>query len=250
MIAKLLFLVCLMAGVIAAQSLAPRKDIGPTAARAYYTQLYEAGGFAEVVAEDGENPLSKHFVCYNDDDSSGEFFVFTATRFDQEYSDAAVTLDKLAKQYVGTGLTHGEAMQDPKVIQALETMKKIQQATPYVHFWVGDRAKWNSLPRLQSPRFQFGTLSADVYKKGVKEGVGAWGCDENSNSWLNYSSRTTDGTITEDRTYRLFIEPKTLRYREIVTVIFTEGEGDTKVSDSKSSEESGSCEIVSGKRRN
>jgi hypothetical protein len=217
-----------------------------TRARAYFMQLYNAGGFAKEVAE--ENSAIKHYVCYNDDDSSGEFFVFEAGRFDQQYSDASVALVNLAKQYGDRGLTHGEAMHDPKVVQALQTMKKIQDGTPYVQFWMGDLATWNSLPHLQSPWFQFGSLSANIYKKGVRDGFEAWGWDQNSDSWMNYMSQTTNDNVAEQWTYRLSIEPSTMRYRKTATVIFSAGTGATKVSDSKSFEESGTCERISDPR--
>lgn len=228
---------------------APAAQTAPTA-RDYYKQLYDAGGFAKLIAEDQLSPRNTvipailHYACFNDDNDSEEFFVFTAFRFDQAYSDAAVSLLKIAKQYVDAGLHDGGVMHDPKAIQSIQTMREIQQTTPYVVFYQGDWAHWSSIYPKTDPKYRLGILSADFYKKGVKEGFETWGWDENSGSWVTYSPDTSGAFVTQDWTYRLSIEPTTLRYRETDTVITTAGKGETKAVDSKNYEYSGTCEPI------
>lgn len=221
-------------------------DVQPSSvslgARDYYKQLYDAGGFAKLVTDDKQVGMGVHYVCFSDDDNSGEFFVFTAWRYDQEYSDAVAVLLKMGKQYTDAGLHNGEVMHDPKTVQASQTMRRIQQTAPYVDFYMGDWASWSLTVPKADPRFRLGELSADVYKKGVKEGAFAEGWDENSGSWVTYSPDTSGAYTKEDWTWRLSIEPSTLRYLRSSTLTVTVGTGQTKAVSSKTREHSGTCE--------
>ena len=99
---------------------APSSSVAPTEARAYYRQLYDAGGFfhsdsATIPDEKAERlllHLDKNFVCFNDDSKSQTFFTFTrsgvrrairegaAKMFDEaQSSPASKTRGKQCKQF-------------------------------------------------------------------------------------------------------------------------------------------------------
>ncbi len=195
-------------------------------AREYYRQLYDSGAFAKLIG--------KYCVCFNDDNKTREFFVFTAERYNQEYSDAAAEVFKI---------TQGEKVSDSKNVQIRHTFERIQRTAPYADFDLArDQAGWSLV--FPDPRFRSGILIQDVYTKGVKDFAVLWGWDENSDSWVTHLPDTSGSSVTNDWTGRLSIEPSTLRYIETHTVITTVGTGETKVVVSKTYEHSGACESL------
>lgn len=91
---------------------APSPSVNPTAARAYYKQLYDAGGFFNL----------ERFVCFHDDPSLQWFFTFTVYEYDIRYSKAAKA--------------HMEALLDKTKddTQAWNTMRSIEASRPNVNF--------------------------------------------------------------------------------------------------------------------
>lgn len=94
-------------------------------------------------------------------------------------------------------------------------------------------------------------MSVDIYKKGVKTSEIEYGGTENS--WVKQEPPDTSGDVKTTKTFRLSVEPTTLRYTEILTVTATAGSGETLVSRSGSRESelgSGTCEKIPFKQSN
>jgi len=207
-----------------------KRNVGhPRTDRDYYQQLYDSGAFYDDlrILDD------KHFVCFDENENSGEFFVFVARRYTQEYSDAFARVLAL----------HFDSNLDLR--KAIQTVDSIQTAMPYVNFWNGDwaswRGAWSSISKDDPGRSRF--LLAFIYENGVNTGGELWSWDESSQSWEIQEPDTSGGYTKSDWTWRLSIEPTTMRYVRSGTLTTTVGVGETKVVGSKTGHQhSGACE--------
>lgn len=219
--------------------------------RDYYKQLYDAGGFFKSIPvmtngkPDVSTTLERRYVCFNDDTHSGEFFAFDAFAYDETYAKA---FDKTT-QIMFTK----DWRQDPEKVEefqkASNAEREIQNQWPYVSF-LGDDFFQPGLPADLQKFFRQGgrVLDADFYSKGVKSNTAEYHWD--GNSWvLQYGPEDPNASVKSTRTFRLSIEPTTLRYAEILTVTLTTGSGDEKISSSKTvKSSSGVCEEIPDKR--
>jgi Trypsin-like peptidase domain len=211
----------------------------PTTARAYYKQLYDAGGFfrsTPVTNSDGRSEvlraLNKHYVCFSDDQQSDDFFAFDAMAYDERYAKA---YDALAV----AGGTPPEKWQELSQI-----MDSIKQDVPYVSF-VDDQflsllpSKFQTYLR-RGERF----LDLNVYEKGVNSGEQEFHWD--GNIWvLQYVPDDPTAYVRKTETFRLSIEPATLRYNNSLSETITVGSGNTEARESqKLTSDSGVCEEI------
>ena len=112
----------------------PSASVAPTEARAYYRQLYDAGGFFHSlpVTDSNGKPdiltvLDKYFVCFNDDSKSQTFFTFSAMAYDERYAKASQVFEEARS---------GAAKQD-----ARRAMQAVEQTAPYIQFFDADSAR-------------------------------------------------------------------------------------------------------------
>jgi Trypsin-like peptidase domain len=221
-----------------------RSSVSPNTARAFYTQLYAAGGFFEsisAVSSDGKpdvlTVLDKRYVCFNDDPHSQVFFAFKAVAYDERYAKANKSIDE-------TPLNS----ETPR--EAGSIMESIQKSAPYVDF-LPDFLLGSLKAEVQAYFRRGGrVLNADFYRKGVKTSDADYEWD--GNLWVTrYHTTNPEATIQTTKTFQLSIEPSTLRYIEQVTITDTAGSGETIAtrSDTVDSElGSGSCEKIADKR--
>lgn len=222
----------------------PSSPATPTAARAYYKQLYDAGGFfhsdsATITDEKGEviTAPDKQFVCFNDDSRSQTFFTFTAVGYDERYAKASQMFD--------------EAQSSPAMQDAWQAMQAIQQTAPYTEFLSATLLALVS-PDAQPYYRQGGrVLSASIYTKGIKTVDDDY--EGKENSWVAQQNLDPTASVKKMITYRLLIEPTTLRYIETITVTLTAGSGNTMSTRSYSVDSelgSGTCEKIPNKQSN
>lgn len=239
---KLFLLVCLVAGVVSAQSAPPRKEMPATAtARDYYTQLYNAGGFFHSIPATDSNGkadvltvLDQHFVCFNDDAKDTDFFTFITMAYDERYAKAYQSVSE-------------QPTTPDKQQEAWRTMDSIRQQVPYVEF-MDDAMLGIFSPNSQTYFRQGGRLlEASFYMKGVKSGEVEYQWEENS--WVFQQTSDLSANIKTTKTFRLSIEPATLRYIQQFTITDTAGSGETKVIESHAAGLfSGTCEKIPDKR--
>jgi len=215
-------------------------SVRPTVARAYYMQLYEAGGFFRFVPttnSDGKSEvltaLDQDYVCFNDDAQSQMFFAFSAEAYDERYA-------KAGQVFLNAADATAEKQQE-----AWHLMKSIQQSAPYVDFL--DDTTPGLLPPNTQEYFRQGkrALDASFYRKGVKSGGAEYHWD--GNSWVVKETSDPGVYIKATKTFRLSIEPTTLRYVEQVTITSTAGTGETAVTESRTEDSnlgSGMCERI------
>jgi hypothetical protein len=230
MIARLLFLVCIVAGVVSSQSLPVRKEIPAIAsARDYYTQLYDAGGFARSIQQ---------YVCFNDDAKEMEFFTFATMAYDERYAKAYQSFNE-------------QPTTPDKQQEAWHTMKSLQEVVPYLDF-LDDVLLSVFPPKAQAYLRQGGRLlEASFYRKGVKSGEVEYQWE--GQSWVVQEAPDASAYVKTMKTFRLSIEPATLRYIEQVTITDTVGSGQTQTTESHIEESqlgSGMCEKIPEKRPN
>jgi hypothetical protein len=103
---------------------APSPSVSPTAARAYYKQLYDAGGFFN----------SERFVCFHDNPNLQWFFTFSVMAYDERYAKAAKA--------------HMEALFDKTKddSEAWHTMRSIEASRPNVDFIDDDLLSTMDIP--------------------------------------------------------------------------------------------------------
>jgi hypothetical protein len=228
MMTKLFLLVSLVAGVVSEQSLPVRKEMPAIAsARDYYTQLYDAGGF---------HRSGQQYVCFNDDATDTGFFTFNTMAYDERYAKAY--------QSVSQQPTTADKQQE-----AWRTMKAIQEPIPYVDFL--DDVVLGVLPAQAQAYLRQGgrLLEASFYMKGVKSGEVEYQWEENS--WVFHQTSDLSANIKTRKTFRLSIEPATLRYIQQLTITDAAGSGETKATESHAAGLlSGSCEKIPDKRLN
>ena len=223
---------------------APSSSVAPTEARAYYRQLYDAGGFfhsdsATISDEKGEviTAPDKNFVCFNDDSKSQTFFTFTAVGYDERYAKASQMFD--------------EAQSSPAMQDAWQAMQAIRQTAPYTEFLSATLLALVS-PDAQPYYRQGGrVLSASIYTKGIKTVDGDY--EGTGNSWVAQQNLDPTASVKKMITYRLLIEPTTLRYIETITVTLRAGSGNTMSTRSYTVDSelgSGTCEKIPYKHSN
>ncbi len=217
-------------------------SIGSPEVRAYYRQLYDAGGFFHALSAtdsngsyESETVLDKDFVCFNDDSNSQTFFTFRALGYDERHAMASKAFDEARS---------AAAQQD-----ALRAMQEVQQSAQYIG--MVDATLLNAFPPgLQSYFRQGGrVMRLDIYRKGVKLGELEYRGTENV--WVNQKSPDPNAYVKKTITFRLSIEPTTLRYAETSTVTMTAGSGDTMATESNTVDSelgSGTCERIPPKR--
>jgi Trypsin-like peptidase domain len=222
---------------------APSSSVAPTEARAYYRQLYDAGGFFHSLSVTDSNGkpdiltvLDRYFVCFNDDSKSQTFFTFSAMAYDERYAKASQVFEEARS---------AAAQQD-----ARRAMQAVEQTAPYIQFF--DANLLDAWPPDAQSYFRQGgrTLSADIYKKGVK--ITEVEYHGNENLWVAQESGPSGG-VKKTKTYHLSIEPATLRYTETLTVSFTAGSGDAMATQSYTRDSelgSGTCEKIPYKQSN
>lgn len=213
-------------------------SVSPSA-RDYYNELYGAGGFFRSISatnSDGKpevlTVLDKHFVCFNDDPHSQEFFTFEAMAYDEQYAKASKSIDE-TPQNAGTPT------------EAWRTMESIQTSAGYIDF-VPDFFLNAMKPEAQGYFRRGGrVLEADIYRKGVKTSEAEY--HGTKNSWVVEDSPDPNAHVKTTKTFQLSIEPTTLRYSEILAITLTAGSGETMAtrSDTVDSElGSGTCEKI------
>jgi len=236
---------------------APSSSARPTAARAYYTQLYDAGGFFRsipVTNSDGKSDalraLDKDYVCFSDDQQSGGFFAFDTMAYDEKYSKASAAEQEIMEQY-GPRELNKNAEKYEEYLDASHTVETIQQRVPYVSF-LDDHILGVFPSKMQTYLRQGGRLlAADFYRKGVKSGEAEYEWD--GNSWVVQEAPDPSAYVKTRKIFRLSIEPTTLRYIERVTITSTAGSGETMVTETRTIDSalgSGMCEKIPDKRPN
>jgi hypothetical protein len=209
-------------------------------ARTYYLQLYKAGGFfrsISVVNSDGRPGVVtlpyRHYVCFNDDARSQVFFAFSTTAYDERFAKAweTVTEPRLS------------ASANAEAWQTVEAIRRDNAA--YVELL--DRTTFNILPASAQEFLRKGgrVLDADFYRRGVKSGGTEYQWD--GNSWVVEEVPDSSAYVKTTKTFRLSIEPATLRYIERVTITTAAGSGNTMASDSHTEDSelgSGTCEQI------
>ena len=125
---------------------APSSSVAPTEARAYYRQLYDAGGFFHSLSVTDSNGkpdsltvLDRYFVCFNDDSKSQTFFTFSAMAYDERYAKASQVSEEARS---------AAAQQD-----ARRAMQAVEQTAPYIQFFGADDC---STSCRQMPNHTFG----------------------------------------------------------------------------------------------
>jgi hypothetical protein len=228
---------------------APHEDpalsasVAPTEARAYYRQLYDAGGLFHSLSTTDSNGkpdsltvLDKDFVCFNDDSKSQTFFTFEAMGYDERYAKASQVSEEARS---------AAAQQD-----ARRAMQAVEQTAPYIQFF--DANLLDAWPPDAQSYFRQGgrSMSLDIYKQGVKTSEIEYSGTENS--WVTQESGPSGG-VKKTKLYRLSIEPATLRYTETLTVTLTAGSGDAAATRSYTVDSelgSGTCEKIPYKQSN
>jgi hypothetical protein len=222
---------------------APSSPATPSAARAYYKQLYDAGGFFHSLSVTDSNGkpdsltvLDTYFVCFNDDSKSQTFFTFIAMAYDERYAKASQVFEEARS---------AAAQQD-----ARRAMQAVELTAPYIQLL--DATTLDAFPPDAQSYFRQGgrSMSLDIYKKGVK--TSEINYDGTENAWVTQESGPSGG-VKKTKTYRLSIEPATLRYTETLTVTFTAGSGDAMATQSYTRDSelgSGTCEKIPYKQSN
>ena len=184
---------------------APSPSMSPSTARAYYKQLYDAGGFKFEL---------NNFVCFNErpESSLQWFFTFSIIGYDERYAKAAKA--------------HVEALLDKTNddTEAWHTMRSIEASNPNVYFQDDDSMS------IIDAVFGAGTeaylrgggqvLTYTPYDKGVKigdvyyrrAGGDLWTRDDKPSNSLIQTEKTS-----------LSFEPTTLRYVMRLVTTFTDG---------------------------
>ncbi|MGB8536742.1 MAG: trypsin-like peptidase domain-containing protein, partial [Acidobacteriaceae bacterium] len=211
---------------------APTAPVRPTAARSYYKQLYDAGGFSDA-----------GYVCFDMNADSDRFFTFRASGYDKRYAEAIEVLN--------TAQTN-EVWQE-----AWNTMKSIRQATPYLYLL--DEAGFDGLsPEAQSFYRHGGReLNEVYYGKIVRTGDAKYNWDGTSwvaqDSFVVHDSPDPNARVRKTRMFRLYIDPTTLKYAEFVTITSSTGSGESTGTSSAPVEKElgkGTCEKISDRQSN
>lgn len=148
------------------------------------------------------------FVCFNDDTSSPGFFTFTTFAYDQKHP-------------------HGD---------------EVDREMPYVAFVPEDFFKLGILKNEEFFARGGRVLDMSLYSAGVKTGTDQYVWD--GHSWV--FQLTSQGPLgPETSVYRLFIEPATMRYTQVIAVI--DG-SDVHVPPVVGHPFSGSCELIPAKK--
>lgn len=160
-------------------------SVSPTAARAYYKQLYDAGG------------ILGGFVCFHDDPSLQWFFTFRVYVYDERYARAINAL-----------------VANVNDDEAWHTKESILASRPIVDFMVdADMIFWDNVnPELATYLRDGGLLlSYSSYYKGVTTGP--------ENFRGTGPSWTFDLSPSLDQTHKIWLtfEPTTLRYVQTVS---------------------------------
>jgi hypothetical protein len=185
---------------------------GNLSARAYFKQLYDAGGFlvsSAATTADGKSEIvtspSDNYVCFNDNASAVGFFTFLALAYDAQF-------DKLRSKSTDIMMQKNWRQNPDKLrefTEAVDMQEVIQKRAPYVGFLSEDILA--VLPSELQAYFRQGRriLNMNLYSKGVKSGTFEFH-STNDSSWTRSSSKGLEETLS--------IEPTTLRYMDSHTL--------------------------------
>lgn len=227
----------IVATAVGAQS-ASHASVNPNA-RAYFSQLYEAGGFfssINLTDSDGKpdvrRELNTDYVCFSDDFASVNFFTFNTMAYDERFATAFASVSK--------GPTTPEQWQESTRI-----MQLVRQDAPYVDFL--DDTTLSVLPARAKTFLRQGgrLLTAEFYRKGVKSNEVEY--QWNGSAWVIQESQDPSAYTKTTKVFHLSIEPTTLRYVEQVTITITVGSGETATTESRTVDSelgSGACERI------
>ena len=203
-------------------------------ARDYYQQLYDAGGFFDLIhtTEGAAIPVKmRSHVCFSDEASAPDFFAFQSYAYDELYAKTFAAFTKTPNQ------------------SDLATMQTISEKAPYID-WMTDEslAIWPSTSQKFFRQEGGGRiLVLDWYMKGVRTRTAVeyhwwkekeiWMTPEEAPDPKAYSQKTVTGYLS--------IEPKTLRWAQWKSVDIVVGEGNTAARDSRSYNlGNGGCEAI------
>lgn len=202
-----------------------------SAARGYYQQLYDAGGFAPgsfATASDGSKisigrmPIAD-YACFSDDTRSDTFFTFTAYAYDKDWSEA---VDKQMRLPVTA-----DSAEEYRRLERIQQV--IQDTAPYVRFMFREVFEAYPLDAQKFLRSGGRFLVEDVYVRGVKTNTIEYNWD--GRSWfLPITPADPNAYTRSSKVLRLSIEATTMRYVESATVTITVGRGETAATDTTS----------------
>lgn len=214
-------------GTPATPNAAPSPSVSPTAARAYYKQLYDAGGFKFEL---------NNFVCFNErpESSLQWFFTFSVMAYDERYAKAVKA--------------HTEALLDKTKddTEAWHTMRSIEASKPNVYFQDdGSMFIIDAVFGAGTEAYLRGggqVLTYTPYDKGVKIGD-VYYRRAGGDLWIDENDHSSNPLVKTDKT-SLSFEPTTLRY--VMRTVMTFTDGNTVVNDVVS----GMCEKIPAKQSN
>jgi S1-C subfamily serine protease len=206
----------------------------PGTPRAYYHELFAAGGFS------GDLP---GYVCFSDDSHSTAFFTFTAYGFDSSYYNAQAKLPTFQEKTAsGSDIVTAEEQKQ------FDIMESRQRIAPYVTFLM--KGWLESFPSKLQEFFRNGgrILEENVYNKGVKSNTLEY--QWNGNLWfLSIPPADPKAYSRTSKILGLSIEPSTMRYSDSASETMTVGWGSTAATGtSRYGPWSGACEAVKNPR--
>ena len=203
-------------------------------AREYYQQLYDAGGFFDLIhtGEGGTIPVKvQSHVCFGDEASATDFFAFQTYAYDELYAKSYAAFTKKPNQ------------------SDLATMQTITEKAPYINWMTDEMLAILPAASQKFYRQEGGgrILALNWYTKGVKTKTAVeyywwkekeiWTTPEEAPDPKAYSQKTV--------TTYLSIEPKTLRWVMWKSVELTVGEGSTAAKDNRTYNlGNGACEAI------